>query len=686
MFYVLILLVKVSQFTKFEAINANFSFYVYKVKLCTMKKCGIISFLLFGILHAQIGNHIHHLFGVKESVSGLFTIDALDQKTGSAVEIETLNIDFQLGGNYAYRTGSNQVYFVDSSAQFTIGFVAEYILPDLYTLNYQGSLGVTTVQSGLAAICVNPEEDSLFYAYDINGGGLTRFSVPNFDVNISNFGFGAINDANFMSMVYHNDVIYIAGPNSPNSTIVYAVEASSLQLIDSNFYNTPYLYLIAHPNLGIYVLGQNPGQENFLGSIDEVTLGLTIISLLPSCTNCATEVFAYDRNAMVIDSVNQQIIVARSESIGGANPNYFLSTYDLAGGNLVYNLASPERYSNLIFQKPVDNLVYPGDTDHNKNVDMQDILPIGLFYTEVVSGRALISTDWIGQSASNSGLSLASGTDIKHADSNGDGQINAIDYDAVALNYNYTHYSDKRTNSNCDFPMFINLPGIVKEDEPVSIQIGIDLSNQLTQNIYGITFTIEYDSNFVVFNTMNTQGINTWFGTEDLNYIQRNKDDYVKGKMDVGIVGIDKLNRSEGGILINSIWTMEDVVIPIAQSYDNMDFKITNVLIIDFDQNVIDACGLDTFIQVYDKSVGIYEIKEEVLNIFPNPTTQSFINLAYVKDLKYVEIYDMQGRRINTWYENFNNLHIGEFNKGIYFLKAYTEDKVYLNKLVYNKK
>jgi hypothetical protein len=130
---------------------------------------------------------------------------------------------------------------------------------------------------------------------------------------------------------------------------------------------------------------------------------------------------------------------------------------------------------------------------------------------------------------------------------------------------------------------------------------------------------------------------------------------------------------------------MEDVVIPIAQGYLDMPFKISNVFVLDYDQNVIDACGVDTVIRVYDKNVGILERQELALSIYPNPTKANSINLEHVAELKYVEIFDMQGRRIQTWYENFSALQIGDFNKGIYFLKAYTADKVYVNKLVYNK-
>ena len=61
------------------------------------------------------------------------------------------------------------------------------------------------------------------------------------------------------------------------------------------------------------------------------------------------------------------------------------------------------------------------------------------------------------------------------------------------------------------------------------------------------------------------------------------------------------------------------------------------------------------------------------------------LNLENVKDLDQVEMYDMQGRLIQTWHTNFNYLPLNNLPKGVYILKAYTPEKMYVNKLVYAK-
>jgi hypothetical protein len=313
------------------------------------------------------------------------------------------------------------------------------------------------------------------------------------------------------------------------------------------------------------------------------------------------------------------------------------------------------------------------------------VLPIGLNHAQTVDFRNQISIDWIGQQALNTGDTLANGVDVKHADCNGDGQINAIDIDAITANYNYVHYSEKSTNAECNFPLYVVKPSLIKEDEALTIQIGLDLSANPLQDVYGITFTLEYDTQFVVPGTITTQGVNAWFGTENANYLKVNIDDFPAGKMDVAVVGIDHLNRNGGGILLDGIWTMEDVVIPIAQGFDTTSLVISNVTIIDYNENVIDACGGRFDFQVYDKNVGIVERTYGHLEMYPNPSQQSIIQLKNIENIEKVEAYDLQGKLLQVWNGVSSNISLEGFSTGVYFIKAYTKEATLTNKLIYNK-
>jgi hypothetical protein len=487
-----------------------------------------------------------------------------------------------------------------------------------------------------------------------------------------------------LNQVYFQNAIYFAGSNNNNEVELYRLSDTGLQTTGAEVYGFESLYLVSDQLWGIYGLARNASQQNYLVQLDPLTLSLDTVVLLPSCINCNQDNYEYDKNALVIDSENGHLILSRSEDLSGASVEYFLSTFDLATGTTIYDVKTADRWSNLIFQKPQDDLVYPGDANFDKLVDMEDILPIGLKYNDQVVGRLVISNDWIGQESTNTLDTLANGTDKKHADCNGDGQVNAIDFDAVIQNYSNIHYSDKTIQGGCDFPLYLEYPNWVKEGEEITMQIGLDFSVNPSQDVYGLIFTLEYDESFVANTTgmISILGGSTWFGTENLDYIQRS----IKvspGKMEVGLVGIDKLNRAgAGGVLLTGVWTMEDVVIPITQNYSDMAMRITNVTLIDYDENHIDACGVDTFIRVYDKDVGLIERELVDLPLFPNPTRFNHISLSCKGAIEKVELYDVQGHIIHSEIRD-DVVFFGDIPKGIYLIKVYTYDLIMVNKFMY---
>lgn len=632
-------------------------------------------------LKSQTGNHIHHLYGLSESAPGLLKLHALNQQSDESIEIETFNSDFPLGSTYAYPLNSNELFLVEN-LQATVSVQSTYFLPEIFTSNYSSQTIITTQGSDLSAICVNPIYNSIIYSFNLTSGFAQSFNASGGNIDVSNVSLNLLDEAS-LKMFYYNDMVYVCGSDPGNGiSKIYRLSADSLNFMDSIIVNYSSISLSAHPQFGVFGVAKNGAQQNKLVELNTSPLSIIEKGDLPSCVSCATDSFDFDKNAIVIDNETNSLITIRSETLSGTT-SYFMSTYSLVDASEIYNIALSERISNLVFVKPLPDLVYPGDANHDKIVNIEDLLPIGLKYNELVSQRMEISTAWIGQSAQNTGDTLLlSGTDRKHADCNGDGQINEIDIDAIYQNYSFLHYSEKSTSSNCEYPLYLTFPALAKEEEEVSIGIGIDLGANPSQNIYGLSFTLEYDTNFVLASTMISEGVNGWFGTENNDFIQISIDDYKAGKVDIGITGIDKLNRNGGGVLLNGVWTMEGEVIPIAQSFDNMTLRITNVVLIDFEENLLDACGIDTSMRVYSKEVSIANRIEKQLDLSPNPSKLNYISLSNVSDLQYVEMYDVQGMLLKVWNDNFDYMNIASYTKGIYIIKAYTKEECYYAKLL----
>src|SRR6185295_12937804 len=64
--------------------------------------------------------------------------------------------------------------------------------------------------------------------------------------------------------------------------------------------------------------------------------------------------------------------------------------------------------------------VWPGDANYDGVANNLDLLPIGVAYGSTGTVRPGASNNWVGQAANDWGISLASGTDYKHIDCNGD--------------------------------------------------------------------------------------------------------------------------------------------------------------------------------------------------------------------------------------------------------------------------
>lgn len=631
-------------------------------------------------LKSQTGNHIHHLYGLSESAPGLLKLHALNQQNDVSVEIETFTSNFSLGSVYAYPLNSNELFLVEA-VQPSVSIQSTYFLPEIYFSNFSSQILTTTQGAEVSALCVNPVYDSFLYSFSVTSGLVQKLSGNGGVLTVSNSTLN-LSDLASLKMFYYDDRVYVCGSDLANGiSKIFMIDTSGLNIIDSVILNYSSISLSAHPQFGIYGVAQNAAQQNKLVELGPTSLILTEKGDLPSCNACTTESFDFDKNAIVIDNETNSLITVRSETLSGST-FYYMSTYSLTDAAEIYNVALNERISNLVFVKPQPDLVYPGDANHDKLVNIEDLLPIGLNYNELVSPRIEISTAWIGQLAQNTGDTLASGVDRKHADCNGDGQINDVDIAAIYQNYSFKHYSEKSTNANCDFPLFMTFPALAKEEEEVSLGIGIDLSSNPSQNIYGLSFTLEYDTNFVLDSTMISEGVNGWFGTENNDFIQISINDYKAGRIDIGITGIDKLNRNGGGVLLNGVWTMEGEVIPITQSFDDMTLRISNVVLIDFDENLLDACGIDTSMRVYSKDVSISNRTEKLLSLSPNPSKLNYISLSHISDLIYVEMYDVQGKLLEVWNDNFDYMNIAGYTKGIYLIKAYTKEESYFAKLL----
>ena len=84
---------------------------------------------------------------------------------------------------------------------------------------------------------------------------------------------------------------------------------------------------------------------------------------------------------------------------------------------------------------PVDDFVYPGDTNKDGFVNASDVLPLGIYFYLTGPKRSPVGFDWLQLSPATSWNPVAA----TYADANGDGIINERDLFGIGLNWGMTH-------------------------------------------------------------------------------------------------------------------------------------------------------------------------------------------------------------------------------------------------------
>jgi hypothetical protein len=83
--------------------------------------------------------------------------------------------------------------------------------------------------------------------------------------------------------------------------------------------------------------------------------------------------------------------------------------------------------------------VWPGDANSDSRVNELDLFTIGKYFGKTGAARTDQGIDWRAYPATNWTETQNNYYNLKHADCNGDGTINALDTIAVSLNFNNTH-------------------------------------------------------------------------------------------------------------------------------------------------------------------------------------------------------------------------------------------------------
>ncbi len=603
-------------------------------------------------------------------LEGTFFVEIIDEygcEASATADVDILTIIDSLGENGSICLGGNYQLFVDAPNAISIEWSPAATLDDPFS----------------ATPVATPTESTNYFVTVEDASG--DIDVASVFVNIENVA-----------------ILNVAGPP------VACVGEDIVICTDGGY---PGTYLWTGPN------GFNATTWCF--PLDDVSMNMAgcyeVVYTSPAGCETSAEFCLDVVDSPPIPNVDISPICA-GESVEidlGVEPNLFYDWFPTTGlscTNCSNPTASPletTTYSVLLFysngcqtiisiEVVVEaDCVWPGDTDTTKIVDNFDLLNIGLAYDSVGPTRDNATILWDGQMAPDWLLTQPGiDVDFKHIDCNGDGVIDANDTLAITQNWGEMHdltgEDDTEFNFTLDPPFYID-PDTLIEGESISLPVILgDIDNQ-ANDVYGLAFTLEYDSSVVVPGSAKMTFNNGWIGSKGVDMITIQKTFASPGVVDVGMTRIDGEEMDGFGEIGQVSITIEDDILFRNEDDDDRNgdalevyFNISNVRIINSLGEEIAVNTMETS-TVVDGTVGIKSIPwKEYIQIQPNPANDQFFVTSKNIDITNLSLYAITGELLLSQIPgNFETVvNTQKLMPGIYLLKIQTELGIMVERIV----
>lgn len=322
--------------------------------------------------------------------------------------------------------------------------------------------------------------------------------------------------------------------------------------------------------------------------------------------------------------------------------------------------------------------VFPGDANFDQIANVWDLLPIGLKYGQTGPARPNASLNWIQQDVPDWGDTLASGIDIKHADCDGNGVIDAVDTLAILQNYNLTHNVFKTSSATGGVPLYMNMPTNQNPGDTLVIPIMLGNVDTLANDVYGLAFSMAYDSSLVEPQSVEIQFNTSWLGTDNVDLLSLYHDDFSASTFEVGLVRTDGMEVSGYGQIGTVIVVLDD---DIAKREIPFSLRWQAVDMIHFDESPILANAQDAQTNIETSTTSLDSRLTPKLLLYPNPAQDEvMVRLAKPETDVLIQVYDLQGKlqkqkRLATAQGEIP-LSLQALPEGMYYFRAYAKGQL----------
>ncbi|MEM7659147.1 MAG: T9SS type A sorting domain-containing protein [Bacteroidota bacterium] len=325
------------------------------------------------------------------------------------------------------------------------------------------------------------------------------------------------------------------------------------------------------------------------------------------------------------------------------------------------------------------NQVYPGDANYDQAANVYDLLPIGLHFGTTGPVRPNASLNWVGQDAPDWSGTLINGVNLKHVDCDGDGTIGNSDTLAIVQNYGLTHNSQRPIQMNGGVPLYLDpLPASLLPGDTMELVLYLGNLDTTVQQIYGIAFSIDYDTSLVAEGGMRAEFDPTWLGDQGANLLTLAVDHRESGTFDLAEVRTDQTNVSGFGPIARIIVILDDDI-----SKREIDFSLSfrSVLAVDANETSlpINAQAASSVI-IASRAA---ELSNSWFRAYPSPATNELtVKLKHLTQAE-LRVFTLDGRqmRVDT-IVGTSSWSVRSWSPGVYILEVRDQNRMYRQKIM----
>ena len=605
------------------------------------------------------GNGTVHIAGGIQLISGMqiqspFSISFESTSPGNLIDMHGFSaIDTYFngaGGSWILQNDFNTLNLFVNQGNF---YSNNYFI----TVGWQNVSGNFASTSGLSrGIFLGTSQISVNGNWDLSGSGISldADSAIIYLMNANNFIFNGDN------LIYHDVFFRFSAQVNDDNTFNLLNSNYDMTINGNNIFDTLFLNNTGHTvSLGAgttqtinKLLEANSAPGNFV-TIQSTTPGIqAAISLPPGDTICLNYVSLQDQNA-----------------IGGG--------VFFAGSNST-NVSDNSGWQFSDCTPPI-TAVWPGDTNHDLITDNFDVLNLGIFYQYSLWIRPGATNNYSPQYCMDSQYRTVDSVNIKHVDCNGDGFIYDDDTVAIFQNYSQTHparFSAPTDSSSSVAPnIYFAIPPSITPGSTIAVAIDLGTVANQANNIYGIAFTVNYDTSAVVAGSVSVDYSLSWLVSPG-NYLHIEKIFSSNGQVDVGMVRDDFSSVTSNGTIARLIFTVKNN----ANGFFPLSFS--HLRMITADGTIIPVNPVASSMYVGMESLQL----NNNFSVFPNPANEK-TNIVFSKipePNSFFTITNAAGEIILSQVitSGHAEIDLSGFSPGMYFVNVSDENGVSVCKLV----